>query len=90
MDPSLARADQAIARHLDAPKRATNVSLTAALLDEARALGINVSRACDRGLALQIADARAQRWLEENREAIEASNAYVEQHGLPLARYRRF
>jgi antitoxin CcdA len=59
-------------------------------LDEARALEVNVSRACERGLTLQIAEARAARWLEENREAIESSNAFVERHGLPLARYRRF
>jgi len=29
-------------------------------------------------------------WLKENRAAIELSNAWVEQHGLPLAEYRRF
>lgn len=74
----------------DAPKRPTNVSLNARLLKEAKALGINVSRAAERGLALQIAEARAKKWRAENRKAIEASNAYVEKYGLPLARYRRF
>jgi antitoxin CcdA len=29
-------------------------------------------------------------WLEENREAIESSNAYVEVHGLPLAKHRPY
>lgn len=29
-------------------------------------------------------------WNEENREAIEASNAWVEKNGLPLAKYRLF
>jgi antitoxin CcdA len=72
------------------PKRATNVSLSGRLLSEARALGINVSRACDRGLALQIAEERARRWLDENKAALESSNAYVERRGLPLARYRQF
>jgi antitoxin CcdA len=71
-------------------KRATNVSLARDLLDEARQLGINVSEACERGLAVQIADVRAQRWLEENGPAIQSSNAHVERHGLPLARHRRF
>lgn len=32
----------------------------------------------------------AQRWLEENREAIESSNRWVEENGLPLAKYRQF
>ena len=73
-----------------APKRATNVSLNVELLDEAKKLGVNVSRACERGLALQIAEIRAQRWLDENREAIDSSNAFVEKHGLPLAKHRQF
>lgn len=71
-------------------KRATNVSLDAVLLGEAKALGVNISRACDRGLALQIAEERGKRWLKENKTALESSNAYVERHGLPLARHRRF
>lgn len=32
---------------------------------------------------------RAQ-WREENRQALESSNAYVETYGLPLEQYRRF
>ncbi len=73
-----------------APKRATNVSLNSDLLEQAKTLGINVSRACERGLIEQIAELRAKRWLEENREAIESSNAYVEEHGLPLAKNRPY
>jgi len=73
-----------------ARKRATNVTLSTALLDEARALGVNVSQACEQGLEQQVRSVRAAAWIEENREAIESSNAYVERHGLPLARYRLF
>lgn len=73
-----------------APRRATNVSLNSDLLEQAKALGINVSRACERGLAEQIAELRDRRWLEENREAIASSNAYVEAHGLPLAKQRPY
>jgi len=71
-------------------KRPTNVSLDTALLTEAKALGINVSRACERGLSEQVAEERGKRWLAENHDAIAASNDYVERHGLPLARFRRF
>lgn len=72
------------------PRRATNVSLDHDYVAEAKALGINISQACERGLIATVKEARVARWLEENREAIESSNAYVEKHGLPLAKYRLF
>ena len=71
-------------------KRPTNVSLSRRLLQEAREHGINISRACERGLAEQVAESRAKKWLAENDKAIQSSNAHVEAHGLPLARHRRF
>jgi antitoxin CcdA len=71
-------------------KRPTNVTLSTALLDQARELGVNVSQACEQGLEQQVRTARAAAWLEENREAIESWNRYVEEKGLPLARHRRF
>ena len=73
-----------------AARRAANVSLNVALLDEAKALGINVSRACEHGLAQRIAEERGKQWLTENRDAIAASNDYVERHGVPLGRFRQF
>lgn len=77
-------------RKITSPKRATNVSLRTDLIDEARQLGINISEACERGLQEQVSKTRAEQWVEENREAIEYWNAYVEKHGVPLARYRQF
>ena len=71
-------------------RRPTNVTLSDPVLREARALGINVSQACERGLVAEVARVRRQRWLAENRDAMDAWNAYVEVHGLPLARYRQF
>ena len=71
-----------------APKRATNVSLSEDLVAEAKALGINLSQACQAGLAAEVKKAREAAWKEENRAAIESYNAYVRKHGLPLARYR--
>lgn len=32
----------------------------------------------------------AYRWMAENKDALLSSNAHVERHGLPLARYRQF
>ncbi len=77
-------------RRSAAQKRATNVSIDAELIDEAKRLNVNISQACERGLEEQVAKSRAEAWLEANREAIESSNAYVEKHGLPLERYRLF
>jgi len=71
-------------------KKATNVSLAENLLAEAKELRINVSQAAEAGVAKAVAEKRAELWLKENWEAIESSNAYVEQHGLPLEKYRMF
>jgi antitoxin CcdA len=73
-----------------APRKPTNVSLDSLLLEDARNLGINISRACERGLASEVAEARARLWREENQEAIAASNSYVARKGLPLAKHRLF
>jgi antitoxin CcdA len=71
-------------------RKATNVSISEALLSEAKALKINVSKAAEAGLVIALAEKRTELWLEENRAALDSSNSYVEQHGLPLAQYRGF
>lgn len=68
-------------------KRATNVSLTENLLAEAKALRINVLQAAEAGLAQAIAHKHTELWLNENEEAIDSSNAFVEKHGLPLTKH---
>ena len=73
-----------------AVRRATNVSLDTKLVSAAKEFGINVSRACEQGLAKQISEERNRRWQEENKEAIEAYNAWIEENGIPLAEYRMF
>lgn len=47
--------------------RPTNVSLDRALVDDAKSLGINLSQACERDIADQLAKTRAEQWLDENR-----------------------
>ena len=75
---------------LPAVRKRTNVSLAAALVAEAKKLGVNVSQAAEAGLAAAIAHRRQERWLVENQAALESSSAYVEQRGLPLAKHRAF
>ncbi len=72
------------------PRRATNVTLPETLLHDAREMGINLSQACEHGLAQAVAEQRRRRWLEANRDAMDAWNGHVAQHGLPLAAYRQF
>lgn len=72
------------------PKRATNLSISEQLLAEARELEVNLSQAAEYGLSQVIAERRAERWRAENQKALDSSNAFVERHGLPLAKYRSF
>ena len=71
-------------------KRATNVSLDAPLVEEAQALGVNISLASAQGLEQAVKKARSEQWLVENKPALDAYNLWIEQHGLPLAKYRLF
>jgi antitoxin CcdA len=77
-------------RQSSARKKPTNLSLDATLVARAKDMGINVSEACERGLADEVKKAREKKWLEENKAALDWSNDYVEKHGLPLAKYRMF
>lgn len=72
------------------PRKGTNVSLDRAFVAEAKQLGINISQACERGLIETVKEARSALWLEENREALDAYNRYVEKNGLPLEELRLF
>lgn len=60
------------------------------MVAEARALGINISQASSQGLESAVAQARAERWLEENKAALEAWNKFVDEHDLPLRALRQF
>lgn len=71
-------------------RKPINLPLDPALLQEARALGIDLSLAAEVGLRRAIAAARSAEWRRENAAALASSNTWVEQNGLPLARYRAF
>jgi antitoxin CcdA len=72
------------------PKKPTNLTLDQGLLSEARTFGVNLSQAAEAGLRRAVRDAKATAWKRENAQALEASNAWVEQRGLPLEKYRPF
>ncbi len=71
-------------------KKPTNLTLDPSLLNEARALGVNLSQAAEAGLRRAVADAKAEAWKRENAEALASSNAWADANGLPLDQYRQF
>lgn len=71
-------------------RQPTNLSLDSALLEEAKVLGINLSRSAEAGIAEAVQLQKREKWLKENAKALASSNAYVEAKGLPLSRHRLF
>jgi antitoxin CcdA len=71
-------------------RKATNLTLDSALLEEARALRLNVSRAAEVGIAEAVKAEKSRLWQRDNAEAIEGANAWLETNGLPLKKYRLF
>ena len=71
-----------------AKKRAVNLFVDVALLEEARRLRINISETLERRLRTIVKAEQERRWLEENREAIASINAFINQHGLTASRLR--
>lgn len=71
-------------------KRATNLSLSADTLAEAKALGINISQACDAFLHDLVRQEKARRWKLEHAEFIDAYNQSIADEGLPLEEWRTF
>ena len=71
-----------------APKKATNLSLNAKVLETARQLGMNISQTVDTLLADEVKRRYWEKWRDDNREAFEAYNERIKKDGLPLAKYR--
>lgn len=71
-------------------KRATNLSLSADVLDAAKALQINVSQVCDSYLREVVRRAQADRWRTEHADFIAAYNTSIETQVLPLDEWRSF
>ncbi len=73
-----------------AAKKATNITLSADVLSDAKALGINISQACDQFLRGMVKREQERRWQADNAEFIAAYNEGVEREGLPLEAWRSF
>ena len=71
-------------------KVATNLSLRADLVAEARALDLNLSEVVDSAIEAAVRSAREAAWQADNREAIDQYNEFISKHGLFSAGRRRF
>lgn len=71
-------------------KKATNITLSADVLADARRLGINISQACDTYLRELVRREQERRWVEQHADFIVAYNTTVEAEGLPLEQWRGF
>ena len=71
-------------------KKATNITLSADVLADAKAFGINISQACDGFLRERVKQERQRHWLSQNAEFIAEYNKTLETEGLPLDQYRSF
>lgn len=71
-------------------KKRTNLSISDSLLREAKSLKINISQSAENGIAEAVRLHKQQVWLEENVDAINSSNDFVSENGLPLSKFRTF
>lgn len=74
----------------DAPKKSANLSVNSELLQQAKALKINLSQTLEERLVVIIRETRRQQWLTENRSALDEYNQRVEQNGVFSDNLRSF
>jgi antitoxin CcdA len=69
-------------------RKPVNLSLDTGVVESARSLGINLSQTCEAALRDATTAERNRQWKEENREAMESWNRWLDQNGLPYAGLR--
>lgn len=76
--------------HKSVQKKATNLSISANLLRQAKELNINLSQTFEQHLAEIVRETKRKQWLDENRAALETYNRRIETHGTFSDGLRRF
>jgi antitoxin CcdA len=66
-------------------KSRTNITIDPAILEDARAYGLNVSLIAEQALTAVVRAETARRWETENADAIAERTAWIERLGPPLA-----
>lgn len=65
-------------------RRPVNLTIREDILRDAKDLNLNASKAAERGISNAVREARAQSWLDDNKQAIMAHNQRVEKEGTLL------
>lgn len=73
--------DGRLTQHSPAKRRPVNLTIREDILDEAKALKLNTSQAAETGIVAAVKKAHEQKWLKENRDAIQAYNERIEKTG---------
>ncbi len=74
--------------NLSAPKKPTNLSINSELLSKAKDLKLNLSATLENALSNEVQKAERTQWLKKNKDAIEASNHFIDEKGLFSDSYR--
>jgi antitoxin CcdA len=75
---------------INAPKKATNLSLNSDLLKKTKALNINLSATLEQALKDKLKSIESEKWVKENKKAIKAYNNFIDVNGCFSDEYRKF
>lgn len=65
----------------NAPKKSANLTVNSDLLKKAKEYGVNLSAVLETALIEQVRKNKGEKWLEENKESIQAYNEHVDNNG---------
>ena len=65
-----------------APKKPTNLSINSDLLQRAKVMNINLSATLEQALTDLLLQKEREQWLQENKQAINQYNNFVETNGV--------
>lgn len=71
-------------------RKPVNLSMSAKVLADAKALKLNLSRIAEDAVVEAVRSAKFEKWREENAEALAASRERVRKRGALLDGFRRF
>ena len=74
----------------NATKKPTNLSVNSDLLSKARKQKINLSATLEHALESELRKTEREKWLSNNKKAIDSLNKLVEKNGLFSDKYRNF
>ena len=71
-------------------RRAVNLRIDESLIDQAKAMNINLSQTLETSLVEILREKQKAAWLAENRDAVKAYNSRIEKQGLFSDGLRQF